>query len=113
MSIIEVLTAPDLATNIQAAAAVIPRAGIIDTANDQTNQLGDLVKNLGGLAVTVLLLAAAIKSKLGVGAIIGALFIGGIVLFALNGGMGWLADQVNGQLQAGISVDAPANTWTA
>lgn len=113
MSIIEVLTAPDLATNVQAAAAVIPRAGIIDTANDQTNQLGDLVKNLGGLIVALGLLYAAVKSKLGVAAIIGALFVGGLILFALNGGMGWLADQVNGQLQAGISVDAPANTWAA
>lgn len=113
MSIIEVLTTPDLATNVQAAAAVIPRTGIIDTANDQTNQLGTLIKNVGGVVVTAILLTVAIKSKMGFGAIIGALFIGGIVLFALNGGMEWLADQVNGQVQASTSIDAPANTWTA
>lgn len=80
--------------------------GIISTLNDQTNQIGVLVKNVAALAVVVMFLYIAHKARFAIGAVIGGLLICGLIFFAVNGGLGWLGTQFSTQFHAPAALGA-------
>lgn len=79
---------------------VLVPAGIFDTLLDQSNQFMVVVKNLGALGITVVLLWQVIKRGFAIGAIIGVLLGAGLAFFLLNGGAQWIGEQFSQQLGA-------------
>lgn len=79
-------------------AAIAPHQGIIDTAQAQTTQVIAFVKNAAVLVVIVAFVWTIHKKSWAVGAIIGALLVGGAIFFAINGGLQWIGTQFSSQL---------------
>lgn len=77
--------------------------GLIPTLNSQADQVQTLIGTVAGLLVTVMLLMRSHKAGWSFGTIIGSVAAGAIVLFAVHGGLSWLADQTNTQLTGGNS----------
>lgn len=94
------ITLTDPATISMVHAQVFADGGIINTLNDQTNQLFVLVKNVGGLAILLGFLFIAHKARFAAGAIIGGLIMCGLIFFALNGGLAWIGSQFSTQFSS-------------
>lgn len=77
--------------------------GLIPTLNSQADQVQTLIGTVAGLFVTVMMLTRSHKAGWSFGSVIGAIAVGALVLFAVHGGLSWLADQTNAQLTGGNS----------
>lgn len=71
--------------------------GLLETVNSTNVELLDVVKNLGITAITILLLVQAFKAKAAVAAVVGALFVGALLFFGLNGGFVWIGELITNE----------------
>lgn len=78
--------AHEVSLNAAAPASVVPvsGAGIVDWGINLTNDIYQLFKAVAVLVAVSIVVIAAIKSKGSVAAIVVAIFVGGLVIWAVN-----------------------------
>lgn len=73
--------------------------GLLDTLTTTNADLLGVLKNIGITVITVVLIMQALKAKAAIAAVIGAIFVGALLYFGLNGGFMWLSDQINQEVK--------------
>lgn len=98
------LTLTDPAVLTSAADPQVLAAGIMTTASDQLTQFQQLLLKAAGVAGIIFVAKIAYDKGMGMAAVLTAILVVGVFLWAVNGGADWFQKQVSGQVNTTASI---------